>query len=413
MRLLLDSIAIDGMVVIGEGEKDKAPMLFNGERIGMYASAGGTDRFGREVTFDPSKLPNVDIAVDPIDGHAPAFSSGSPMPSRSSAMSERGTMFSPGHLVYMNKLAVGPEACGVIDMHRSVRDNLEAVARAKNKKINDLTCAVLDRPRNANFVTDIRACGARLKLITDGDVAAAVSTALVGTGVDMLFGIGGSPEAVISGRGIEMPRRRHAVHVVAPRRIGKGLCPADGLLVGRSLDDRRSRQGRTMCTFSATGITDGELLKGVQYATSGATTDSLVMRSRSGTVRRITANPSIEQAPRVFRDRVRGDRHSGQVDDLPRVISTPPLFCIPPIDERDAAAYNWSTCWVGRYAGRPAHSSCLTSGTIVGLRRLAALPAKSPDRCPIHADLCVLQSTSPVVAHYSLPWRRFHNSRID
>lgn len=293
MRLLLDSIAIDGTVVIGEGEKDRAPMLFNGERIGMFAAAGSTDRFGREVTFDPSKLPNVDIAVDPIDGTR-LLSLGLPNALSVVAVSERGTMFSPGHLVYMNKLAVGPEACGVIDMRRPIRENLEAIARAKNKKVNDLTCAVLDRPRNANYVTDIRACGARLKLITDGDVAGAVSTALEGTGVDVLVGTGGSPEAVISAAALKclggdmqcMLWPRDESEKDYARQMGYSLeavLTIDDLVKGDNV------------YFSATGITDGELLKGVQYMTDKATTDSLVMRSRSGTVRRVTATHRLSK----------------------------------------------------------------------------------------------------------------------
>jgi fructose-1,6-bisphosphatase II len=293
MRLLLDSIAIDGIVVIGEGEKDKAPMLFNGERIGMFASASSTDRFGREVTFDPSKLPNVDIAVDPIDGTR-LLSLGLPNALSVVAVSERGTMFSPGHLVYMDKLAVGPEARGAIDMRRSVRENLEAIARAKSKNVNDLTAAVLDRPRNSNYVTDIRACGARLKLITDGDVAAAVSTALEGTGVDVLFGTGGSPEAVISAAALkclggDMQCRlwpRDESEKDYARQMGyslEAILTIDDLVKGENV------------YFSATGITDGELLRGVHYTSGGATTDSLVMRSSSGTVRRISATHRLKK----------------------------------------------------------------------------------------------------------------------
>ena len=297
MRMLLDSIALDGIVVIGEGEKDRAPMLFNGERIGMFATQASTERFGREVTFDPTKLPNVDIAVDPIDGTR-LLSLGLPNALSVVAMAERGSMFSPGHLVYMDKLAVGPEARGLIDMRRSVRENLEAIAKSKNKNINDLTAVVLDRPRNSNYVTDIRACGARLKLITDGDVAGAILTALEGTGVDVLFGSGGSPEAVISAcalkcLGGDMQCRlypRDESEKAYARQMGYSLeavLTIDDLVKGDNL------------YFSATGITDGELLRGVHYTSGGATTESLVMRSVSGTVRRISATHRLSKLQSV------------------------------------------------------------------------------------------------------------------
>lgn len=293
MRMLLDSIAIDGVVVIGEGEKDKAPMLYNGERIGVFSATSQSDRFGREVTYDPSKLPSVDVAVDPIDGTR-LLSLGLPNALSVVAVAERGSMFSPGHLVYMDKLAVGPEARGKIGMNMSVRENLEAVARAKNKQVNDLTAVVLDRPRNSNYVTDIRACGARLKLITDGDVAAAVSTALEGTGVDILFGTGGSPEAVISAcalkcLGGEMQCRlypRDESEKDYARQMGYSL---EAIL---GIDDLVKSDN---VFFSATGITDGELLRGVHYYSGGATTESLVMRSRSGTIRRVAATHRIEK----------------------------------------------------------------------------------------------------------------------
>ncbi len=293
MRLLLDSVAIDGTVVIGEGEKDKAPMLFNGERIGMFASPQAIERFGREVTLDPAKASAVDIAVDPIDGTR-LLSLGLPNSVSVVAMSERGTMFSPGHLVYMDKLAVGPDARGVIDMRRSVRENLDAIARAKGKHVNDLTAVVLDRPRNANYVTDIRGCGARLKLITDGDVAGAISTALEGTGVDVLFGTGGSPEAVISAcalkcLGGDMQCRlypRDESEKDYARQMGYSL---DAVLM---IDDLVKGDN---IYFSATGITDGELLHGVHYTKLGATTESLVMRSKSGTVRLIMATHRLQK----------------------------------------------------------------------------------------------------------------------
>lgn len=297
MRMLLDSIAIEGIVVIGEGEKDKAPMLYNGERIGMFSGAAHSERFGREVTFDPAKLPSVDIAVDPIDGTR-LLSLGLPNALSVVALAERGSMFSPGHLVYMDKLAVGPSARGAIDMRRSVRENLEAVARAKDKHVNDLTAVVLDRPRNSNYVTDIRACGARLKLITDGDVAGAISTALEDTGVDILFGTGGSPEAVIAAcalkcLGGDMQCRlypRDESEKDYARQMGYSL---EAVL---TIDDLVKSES---IYFSATGITDGELLRGVHYSSNGATTESLVMRSLSGTVRRIAATHRLEKLQQI------------------------------------------------------------------------------------------------------------------
>ncbi|MBI4788267.1 MAG: class II fructose-bisphosphatase [Chloroflexi bacterium] len=297
MRLLLDSIALDGVVVIGEGEKDKAPMLFNGERIGMFAAQGPSERFGREVTFDVTKLPSVDIAVDPIDGTR-LLSLGLPNALSVVAMAERGTMFSPGHLVYMDKLAVGPAARGLIDMRRSVRENLEAIAKAKNKNVSDLTAVVLDRPRNSNYVTDIRACGARLKLITDGDVAGAISTALEGTGVDVLFGSGGSPEAVIAACALKCLGGDMQCRLYPRDEAEKEYARQMGYSLEAVLAINDLVKGEEIY-FAATGITDGELLRGVHYTSGGATTESLVMRSRSGTVRRISATHRLSKLRQV------------------------------------------------------------------------------------------------------------------
>ncbi len=291
MRSLFDSIAVDGIVVIGEGEKDRAPMLYNGERVGIVSATAPKERTD-EDSFDPERLPKIDVAVDPIDGTR-LLSLGLPNALSVVALAERGSMFSPGHLVYMDKLAVGPAGRGVVDMHRSVRENLEALARAKGTRVRDLTAVVLDRPRNANYVTDIRGCGARLKLITDGDVAGAVSTALEGTGVDILFGIGGSPEAVISASALkclggDMQCRlwpRDESEKDFARQMGYSL---DAVL---TIDDLVKSDN---VFFAATGITDGELLRGVHYTAIGATTESLVMRSRSGTVRRIAATHRLE-----------------------------------------------------------------------------------------------------------------------
>lgn len=276
MRLLLGQINIDGTVVIGEGEKDHAPMLYNGERIGRAVQVNHTSE---------SAVQLVDIAVDPIDGTR-LLSLGLPNALSVIAIAERGTMFSPGHLVYMDKIAVGPAGRGVVHIEASVEENLKALARAKKREVSELTAVVLDRPRNQKYVDAVRACGARLKLITDGDVAAGISTALEGTGVDILFGIGGSPEGVITAAALKClggdmqcklwPRddkeREYAKQ--AGYDLNKTLT-LDDLVAGENV------------FFAVTGITDGEMLKGVHYTSEGATTESLVMRSRSGTIRRI------------------------------------------------------------------------------------------------------------------------------
>jgi fructose-1,6-bisphosphatase II len=287
MRLLLGQINIDGTVVIGEGEKDHAPMLYNGERIGRAVQTNGQAE---------SVTQFVDIAVDPIDGTR-LLSLGLPNALSVIAIADRGAMFSPGHLVYMDKIAVGPAGRGVIHIDASVEENLQALARAKKRDVRDLTAVILDRPRNQKYVEAVRACGARLKLVTDGDVAAGVSTALEGTGVDILFGIGGSPEGVITAAAIKClggdmqcklwPRddseREYA------QRAGYDLNKTlrlDDLVAGDNV------------FFAATGITDGEMLRGVHYTSDGATTDSLVMRSRSGTIRRITATHRLQKLMR-------------------------------------------------------------------------------------------------------------------
>jgi fructose-1,6-bisphosphatase II len=291
MRLLLDSVQIDGIIAIGEGEKDQAPMLYNGEHVGALA---GKTNHAQAAPFD--QVPRVDIAVDPIDGTR-LLSLGLPNALSVVALAERGSMFAPGHLVYMDKLAVGPTARGVIDIKARVADNLNAIARAKGKTVNDLVVVVLDRPRNSNYVTDIRACGARLKLISDGDVAAALSTALEGTGVDVLMGIGGSPEAVTSAcamkcLGGEMQCRlwpRDESEKRFAREMGYSL-------EAPLLNDDLVRSDNVF--FSVTGITDGELVKGVHFVGGGATTESLVMRSRSGTVRRVQSKHRWEKLMR-------------------------------------------------------------------------------------------------------------------
>ena len=267
MRLLLSTTDMDGVVVIGEGEKDEAPMLFNGERIGN----------GSE--------PQTDIAVDPIDGTR-LLALGLPNSVSVVALSERGTMYSPGNIVYMNKIAVGEEAADAIDLDAPVKDNLSNIAKAYGKTLDELTVVVLDRPRHKELIDQIRAAGARLKLISDGDVAGSLQAATPGLTVDVLMGIGGSPEAVISAAAIKCLRgnlqckpwprdeneRRRALDLGIDL---KRVLTVDDLVKGDNV------------FFAITGITDGELLDGVNYGRETVTTDSLVMRSKSGTTRRV------------------------------------------------------------------------------------------------------------------------------
>ncbi len=291
MRLMLDSIEMDAVIVIGEGEKDKAPMLYNGERLGAAHREHGEP-------VDREHIPLVDLAVDPIDGTR-LLAKGLPNALAVVALAERGSMFSPGHLVYMDKIAVGPDARGVIDLNASVADNLRAVAKALNKDVSEITVVVLDRERHEKLISDIRSCGARLKLITDGDVAGSIATALPDTGVDVLMGIGGSPEAVLSAAALKCLRGE----------IQARLYPRDeserkyGLEAGYDLDRILSTDDLVRgdnVFFAATGITDGEMLQGVHYSDGYATTDSLVIRSRRGTMRRIQATHPLRKLKQIL-----------------------------------------------------------------------------------------------------------------
>ncbi|HLG91664.1 MAG TPA: class II fructose-bisphosphatase [Acidimicrobiales bacterium] len=269
MRVVLNTVSMDGVVVIGEGEKDEAPMLYNGERIG------------------DGSLPLADIAVDPIDGTT-LTSLGRGGALAVIAVSERGTMFNPGPCVYMEKLAVGPEAAGKVDLNMSPADNLAAVAAAKGTSVHDLTVVILDRDRHAGLISEVRAAGARIRLITDGDVAGAISTAWPESGADMLMGIGGTPEGVLAAA---------ALKCMGGELLGR-LYPRNdqerkaALEAGYDLDAVLSTDDLVKgdnCFFAATGVTDGELLRGVHYNASGAETQSLVMRSKTGTVRLVQA----------------------------------------------------------------------------------------------------------------------------
>ena len=270
MRAMLDSVAMAGVVVIGEGEKDEAPMLYNGEEVG--------DGDG----------PEVDVAVDPLEGTR-LTALGMPNAIAVIAVSERGTMFFPGAALYMDKIAVGPDAAAAIDIEASPTENLERVAEAKDVDVNDLTVVVLERDRHTELIAELREAGARVNLIRDGDVAPSIAAAQRGTGVDLLMGIGGTPEGVISAAAIKC--------------LGGAM---QGKLWPRNEDERKRllEAGfdleRVLTTddlvrgedvfVAATGVTSGALLRGVRVVGDHVETESIVMRSRSGTVRRIAAS---------------------------------------------------------------------------------------------------------------------------
>ncbi|WP_295659055.1 class II fructose-bisphosphatase [uncultured Nocardioides sp.] len=275
MRVMISTIGMNGTVVIGEGEKDNAPMLYNGEKVG-----DGTG-------------PECDVAVDPIDGTT-LTAKGMANAISVLAVAPRGSMYDPSAVFYMEKLVTGPEAAGVVDIRNPVAENIQQIAKAKGSRAEDVTVVVLDRPRHAELVGEIRATGARIKFITDGDVAGAIMAARPGTGVDLLLGVGGTPEGIIAACALkclggviqgrlwpqdddERQRAVDAGHDLSPEHV----LTTDDLVTG---DD---------CFFVATGITDGELMRGVRYRADGATTDSLVMRSRSGTIRSISSEHQL------------------------------------------------------------------------------------------------------------------------
>lgn len=275
MRIVLQTIDMSGVIVIGEGEKDNAPMLYNGENVG---NGSGMD---------------FDVAVDPIDGTRPlAFGRSNSL--STVAIAPRGSMFDPGPFVYMNKLAVGPEARGMIDIEKPITENLKAIAKAKHKDVEDLTTIILDRDRHKDMIAEIRKAGARIRLIPDGDVAAALMTAWPDSGVDVLIGIGGTPEGVIAAcalraMGGEIQGKLYARDEDELRRGREAGYDFEKVL---TMNDLASSED---VFFTATGITDGELLKGVRYLGESATTDSLVVRGVTGTVRQITATHQIDK----------------------------------------------------------------------------------------------------------------------
>jgi fructose-1,6-bisphosphatase II len=269
MRFVLNGVAMDGIVVIGEGEKDEAPMLYNGEQLG-----DGTP-------------PLVDIAVDPIDGTT-LTSLGRPGAISVIAMSERGTMFDPGPCVYMEKIAAGPAAADVIDINAPVKANLEAVAKALGEKVKDVTAVILDRPRHEDIIRECREAGARIRLIPDGDIAGAISVAWRSSGTDVLFGIGGTPEGVTAACALKCLGGQ-ILGKLWPRNDEERRAALDaGYDLSRVLTIDDLVAGDDVF-FAATGVSDGELLRGVRYWADGAGTQSLVMRSKSGTIRMMEA----------------------------------------------------------------------------------------------------------------------------
>ena len=280
MRYRLSSVSFNGTVVIGEGEKDKAPMLFNGEVVG-----DGTG-------------PNLDIAVDPIDGtRLTALGMNNAL--SVIAVADGGSMFDPSAVFYMEKLVTGPEAADFVDLRLPVKQNLHLVAKAKGKNINELTVCVLDRPRHVKLIEEIRACGARTRIILDGDVAGAIAACREGTGVDVMLGTGGTPEGIVA-----------ACAIKATGGVIQGrLAPTDdaerekALAAGHDLDRILTTDDLVTsdnCFFAATGITDGKLLRGVRYGKNIVTTQSLVMRSSSGTVRTVEAEHRLQRMQEIL-----------------------------------------------------------------------------------------------------------------
>ena len=275
MRAMLDTVVMEGVVVIGEGEKDEAPMLFNGEHIG----AGGG--------------PEVDVAVDPLEGTR-LTALGQPNAIAVIAAAERGSLFFPGAAVYMEKIAAGADAVDAIDITATPTENVRAVAKAKGRRVTDIRVVVLERDRHEQLIGELRQAGARVNLIRDGDVAPAIAAARPETGVDLLYGIGGTPEGVISAAALKC--------------VGGGI---QGRLWPRDDDERQALldagldPSRVLVTndlvrgedvfVAATGVTTGALLRGIRYVTDGAITDSIVMRSRTGTVRRIEARHQLSK----------------------------------------------------------------------------------------------------------------------
>ncbi len=274
MRALIQTVSMRGTVVIGEGEKDEAPMLFNGEEVG--------DGTGAEC----------DVAVDPVDGTT-LMAKGMPNAVSVLAVADRGAMYDPSAVFYMDKIATGPIAADVVDIRLPVKENIRRVAKAKKAWPADVTVVILDRPRHEALAQEVRDAGARIKFITDGDVAGAIAAAREGTGVDLLLGIGGTPEGIITACALKCMGGALQGRLWPKDDDEKQKAIDAGHDLDRVLDIDDLVRGDVF--FVATGITDGELLRGVQYRSGGCTTQSLVMRSRSGTIRSIESLHSLEK----------------------------------------------------------------------------------------------------------------------
>jgi fructose-1,6-bisphosphatase II len=275
MRTLISTVSMNGVVVIGEGEKDDAPMLFNGERVG--------DGSG----------PECDVAVDPIDGTS-LTSKGQNNAVSVLAVADRGAMYDPSAVFYMDKLVTGPDAADVVDIRLPVAENIARVARAKHESPGDVTVVLLDRPRHAELIEEIRATGARIRLISDGDVAGAIMAARPDTGVDLLMGVGGTPEGIIAACAIKCLGGTIQGRLWPRHDEERAKAVGAGHDLDRVLDTDDLVSGDNVF-FVATGITDGELLRGVRYRAGGATTHSLVMRSKSGTIRVIESHHRLSK----------------------------------------------------------------------------------------------------------------------
>lgn len=280
MRLHLSTIDIDGLVIIGEGEKDEAPMLYNGERVGT----------GKGVV--------VDVAVDPVDGTT-LTASGIPGAIAVMALSEgRGSMYAPGSLVYMDKIAVGPEAAGVIDLEAPVQQNLSAVAKAKKKDVNDLRVLILDRVRNQPYIEAVRSAGARISLIRDGDVAGAIATAQDETAADILLGIGGSPEAVLAAAALRCMSGDMQCKLWPRDESERQYAVDEGLDLDQIMTSSDLVASENVF-FAATGVTGGEYLGAVEYRGETVVTHSVIMRSKTGSIRYMDAYHDLARLNKI------------------------------------------------------------------------------------------------------------------
>lgn len=284
MRLLLDTVSMDGVVVIGEGEKDEAPMLYNGEHIG------------------DGSAPEVDVAVDPLEG-TELCAKGLPNAIATIALSDRGTMFDPGPCFYMLKMATSRDMAHLLDLDRPLGETLKLMAKEKGVAVGDIVVIMLDRPRHNDATAEIRDVGARIRLIPHGDVSAALAAVTEGSSVDLLYGIGGTPEGVLAAAAIKCTGGQ-ILGRLHPRTEEERRAALDaGYDLDEVLDRDRLVSGNS-AFFAATGVTDGEMLDGVRFTRGGATTESVSMRARSGTVRTITARHDREKLREIVGERL-------------------------------------------------------------------------------------------------------------